>query len=66
MPRDDVKRYMSVGFLSTILCIIVIETGILGIFNSYCLPGFWGTNGMAGGAGGMNENIFAVDPPIPG
>jgi len=28
MPKEDVKRYLSVGFLSTILCIIVIETGI--------------------------------------
>lgn len=28
MPKKDIKRYISVGFLSTILCIIVIETGI--------------------------------------
>lgn len=28
LPREDIKRYMPVGFLSTILCIIVIETGI--------------------------------------
>lgn len=28
MPKEDVKRYISAGFLSTILCIIVIETGI--------------------------------------
>lgn len=28
MPKEDIKRYMSVGFLSTILCIIVTETGI--------------------------------------
>ena len=28
MPREDIKRYISVGFLSTIFCIIVIETGI--------------------------------------
>lgn len=28
MPQKDIKRYISVGFLSTIFCIIVIETGI--------------------------------------
>lgn len=28
MPKEDVKRYISAGLLSTILCIIVIETGI--------------------------------------
>lgn len=28
MPKEDVKRYISAGFLSTICCIIVIETGI--------------------------------------
>lgn len=28
MPKEDIKRYISVGFLSTILCIIVYETGI--------------------------------------
>lgn len=28
MPKNEVKRYLSAGFLSTILCIIVIETGI--------------------------------------
>ncbi|WP_021170635.1 hypothetical protein SOV_27560 [Sporomusa ovata DSM 2662] len=28
MPKKDIKRYISVGLLSTILCIIVIETGI--------------------------------------
>jgi hypothetical protein len=28
MPKEDVKRYISAGFLSTILSIIVTETGI--------------------------------------
>ena len=28
MPKEDIKRYISVGLLSTILCIIVIEAGI--------------------------------------
>lgn len=28
MPKGDVKRYIAAGFLSTILCIIVTETGI--------------------------------------
>jgi hypothetical protein len=28
MPKDDIKRYIAAGLLSTILCIIVIETGI--------------------------------------
>jgi hypothetical protein len=28
MPKEDIKRYISAGFLSTICCIIVIETGI--------------------------------------
>jgi hypothetical protein len=28
MPKEDIKRYISAGFLSTILCIIVVETGI--------------------------------------
>lgn len=28
MPKEDIKRYLSAGFLSTILSIIVTETGI--------------------------------------
>lgn len=28
IPKKDIKRYLSVGFLSTIFCIIVIEIGI--------------------------------------
>lgn len=28
MPKEDIKRYISAGFLSTIMCIIVIEAGI--------------------------------------
>lgn len=28
MPKEDIKRYIAVGFLATILCIVVIETGI--------------------------------------
>lgn len=28
MPKKDIKRYISAGLLSTILCIIVVEIGI--------------------------------------